>query len=74
MINLLLAYIILNNRYSSKELFTPDDHFSQEGLVSDYCHSNKDCKNCILDNNPTSKFTSKKFGCYRGFLADLYFG
>lgn len=69
---IVLAYIILNNRYASKKSFTPSDHFSKEGLVSDYCHNNKGCEDCILDNS-NSKFTSKKFSCYRGFLADSYF-
>ena len=71
--NLLLAYIILNNRYGI-QIKEPEFYPDIEGEVANYCAHNNGCRECNLNqdvDNP--KFTSSSITCYRGFLARLYF-
>ena len=68
------AYIILNNRYGIQTR-EPEFYPDIEGEVANYCAHNNGCKECNLNqdiDNP--RFTSSDSTCYRGFLANLYFG
>ena len=71
--NILLVYVILNNRYAIQPK-APQYYPDIEGKVAEYCNSNHGCETCSLNQNTDCiKFTSPDLACYRGFLAMLYF-
>lgn len=72
--NLLFAYVILNNRYSSKTK-EPKYYPDIEGKVAEYCDNHPGgCKACDLyQSADCPRFTSRDLACYRGFVARLYF-